>query len=72
MNALPDSIKRGALWLATASRSQLPACMGGFCSHRDHCGQHVTDRRDFVVERLCMAGQEAPFPVNLTAEEIAA
>lgn len=66
------TIKPGPLWLATAPRAQLPACMGGFCIQRDHCGQHVTDRRAFVVERLCMTGQEAPFPVNLTAEELAA
>lgn len=44
----------------------LPACMGGMCSHRDHCQRHVTDHREFVVERLCTRGRETPEPVFVT------
>lgn len=45
--------------------ASLPACMGGFCNHRDHCDQHLTNRRAHVVERLCERGKEMPRPVQI-------
>lgn len=53
-----ESDARSVRWHAT-----LPACMGGWCSHRDHCARHVTPHRSNVVERLCERGNEAPAPV---------
>lgn len=50
--------------------NDLPACMGGFCQHRDCCAQHLTERRASVVERLCQRGQESPTPVNVLSAEI--
>ena len=47
--------------------SSLPACMGGLCRHRDHCQRHLTEHRDFVVERLCQRGHEQPEPIDLAA-----
>lgn len=47
------------------SAVSLPACMGGRCALRDHCGRHVTDDRRFVVERLCDRGAEQPEPAQL-------
>lgn len=46
-----------------AFSARLPSCMGGNCSHRDHCQRHITEHRKHVVERLCMRGQEVPEPV---------
>lgn len=43
----------------------LPACMGGWCRHRDHCHRHLTERRAIVVERLCTRGMETPEPVSV-------
>lgn len=58
---------RFASWRAgmPARQADLPACMGGFCHHRDHCGRHLTEHRHHVVERLCARGQEAPEPVRI-------
>ena len=40
-----------------AARARLaaggPACMGGWCTERDTCPQHLTDDREHVVERVC-------------------
>lgn len=47
----------------------LPACMGGFCSHREHCGRHVTPHRERVVERLCERGSETPQPVFIVEQQ---
>lgn len=49
--------------VSRAFSARLPSCMGGNCSHRDHCQRHLTEHREHVVERLCMRGQEVPEPV---------
>lgn len=48
---------------------ELPACMGGFCSHRSHCAQYHAENRQHVVERLCERGQEHPMPIDITRLE---
>ena len=45
----------------------IPACMGGACAQRDHCGRHLTGYRANVVERLCQSGDEQPEPIDLAA-----
>ena len=47
--------------------AMIPACMGGACAQRDHCGRHLTAYRANVVERLCQRGDEQPEPVDLAA-----
>ena len=42
----------------------LPACMGGWCAQRDHCGWHLAADRRHVVERMCVRGAERPQPVQ--------
>lgn len=59
MTHVAESAQAGALLSAP------PACMGGMCWHRNHCRRHVTEQRDFVVERLCARGHEAPTPVEM-------
>ncbi len=38
----------------------VPACMGGWCRHRDGCAHHLREDRANVVERLCPKGAETP------------
>lgn len=45
-------------------RAELPACMGGWCTVRDRCAQHLTMSRRVVVERMCERGNEQPVPVR--------
>lgn len=45
-------------------KAELPACMGGWCTVRDRCAQHLTMARRVVVERMCERGHEAPVPVR--------
>jgi hypothetical protein len=42
----------------TDARALLPACMGGWCTKRDHCAHfHADDRRE-PAERLCVPGSD--------------
>ena len=45
--------------------TQLPACMGGWCTSRDSCARHLTPNRHDVSERLCAKGLEMPEPIRL-------
>lgn len=45
-----------------------PACMGGWCTQRDRCAEHLRDDRRAVAERLCPTGLEMPTPVQRTAQ----
>lgn len=49
-----------------------PACMGGWCQHREHCAAyHQADRAE-VMERQCVKGQEAPVAMRVIPIEEAA
>lgn len=52
-------------WPMRRVMASLPACMGGRCAQRDHCGRHVATDRENVSERLCAVGQEQPEPIDL-------
>jgi hypothetical protein len=47
----------------------VPACMGGWCRHRNGCALHLRDDRRHPVERLCSRGEERP--VSALAETFA-
>lgn len=44
--------------------AQVPACMGGWCRHREGCALHLKADRREVSERLCPKGAETPVPVR--------
>ena len=45
----------------------LRACMGGWCTQRDHCGAFHAMHRVNPSERLCARGDERPTPVRPVA-----
>lgn len=47
------------------STAFLAACMGGWCTHRDHCGAYHAMNRQEPAERLCARGEETPTPVRV-------
>lgn len=48
----------------------LPACMGGWCTQRDHCARfHAEDRRE-PAERLCQPGHDGVVVVEPTRERV--
>lgn len=53
---------------AHAFGGPLQACMGGWCTQRDHCAHFHADDRNQPAERLCMRGDEVArdvFPVRV-------
>jgi len=51
----------------------VPACMGGWCTHRDRCAQHVqpstVHRQGQVAERLCRRGDEQPLALRVMPDD---
>ena len=47
----------------------VPACMGGWCRHRNGCALHLREDRQAPVERMCARGQE--WPVRVLGEAFA-
>lgn len=48
--------------MTTVYGGRLPACMGGWCAVRDHCGRfHQVADRAMPAERLCDAGEQTMF-----------
>lgn len=47
-----------------------PACMGGWCRHRDECALHLQEDRRQVAERLCALGLEVPVNPHKPAARI--
>jgi len=46
------------------------ACMGGWCTKRDHCTHYHRADRDEPSERLCKPGDDGAYvPINLRPAE---
>lgn len=44
---------------------EVTACMGGWCTKRDHCANYHADDRSNPVERLCEPGADVHTPIRV-------